>query len=326
MSILLAERLAALEANLNTKYGETLLQTRAIMEPVVQTESVNHYILNDIFPLVSPPMRRLLGSRNHRNIQLFDGAYNNVPKQCKEFESTVDIKRAELLADNRGVYADKIGPNLARQVVTHLDRQASFALLNSTTTHSQYVSYDGKAIFATDHTLDPSRSQSNLMTGSLTAENLQLALATAQGWTSNEGTSLNVGYEKPFLIVPPQLGFIAKSLVLPGLAADLKKPGETSNVLYDAAEVIVNPYLVSEASSWYLLFPLGGQAPITHASFIPPETVTRMDPEDPMVFERQVYSFGAFTMSHTYVPCWWQVLKSTGGGSSLYTGNNIIEL
>ena len=70
---------------------------------------------------------------------------------------------------------------------------------------------------------------------------------------------------------------------------------------------------------------MNGIAPITHAVHIEPEFYAQLDPTLPNVFERQVYSYGAYACTHSYIPAWWQTIKSTGGSANSYTGNNIAQ-
>lgn len=321
-----AERLKTIESNFNTIYGETMKKKKTWMDPCVQTFQAKSYILTDIWPAQMPPLRRMNGGRVHRNVSLIDTTKGNTlsPKTTVEWESTVDVKRRDILADNLGVYVSAVTDAAAR-TVQHADQLASLALLNGTTTHNQNVCFDGKAVFATDHDLDPTRTQSNLLSGSLTQDNFAAALETALQWTGNEGVPLLAGEDElPILVVPPQLKYTAISILEnPGIATSdaISKPWSKT---YKQADLIVNPYLREEPDAWYILFPMNGVAPIAYYQFIAPEFQIRMDLSDPIVYETQNFSFGAFADDHAFIPAWFTALKSKPTANT-YTGTNIKE-
>lgn len=185
-----------------------------------------------------PKLREWVGPRVLQNVAAQSYQLTN-----KDWELTVGVGRNDIDDDTLGIY-NPIVADMGRAAAKWPDQLARDALQAGTTD----TSFDGLPFFDTAHTLDPAATQSNNLTGALSAATFETARETMAAYKGEDGEPL--GVMPDLLIVPPQLEATAKRIV----STELVQEGGAgvSNVNRGAARVLMIPELSNEATTWYL--------------------------------------------------------------------------
>ena len=181
-----------------------------------------------------PRMREWIGDREIQNLTGSEYTIKN-----KDFESTIAVNRNDVADDKIGVYKPLI-QDMAQMVKRHPD-DLVFSLLGK-----GFITpcYDGKMFFATDHTFDNKKTQSNKGTKKLSPTAYAGARAQMMTIKGENGKSLKIVPDT--LVVAPQNEAVARQI----LFAELIN-GET-NVNKGTAELLVIPELADYPDQWYL--------------------------------------------------------------------------
>lgn len=194
-----------------------------------------------------PSMREWLGPRLFANVE--GHAYD---LKNRTFELSVGLSRDDIEDDQLGWTAPMIS-DFGRQAAKWPDQLTKEALQNGTViTGPGGAGFDGLPFFSAAHTLDPSGTQSNNLTGTaLTASNYGVARETMMAYTDEDGQPL--GIMPDLLVVPPQLETEARTILNTDFIAD---PGGVAagvnNVFKGSADLLVVPELANEPTTWYL--------------------------------------------------------------------------
>jgi len=331
------QRLLKLGQDVSTQFGTQLLlqEGKALMDNLITVRPTpSIYITDSILGRV-PVVKLLQDTREFNNLQVLDSAagLDSRVKQCLPYGNSVKVKKTDVMSRNVVLDAGAIASGLAARVAEHPSHQATVALLNSTTTHNQYIGFDSQAIFSTAHTYpgNPSvAAQSNLMSGTFTEANVEEYIATARAWQDNEGQPLFSGGDlKPVVMVGEKNYWTAAKMFDRNYGTDIVGGTATAeNILKNKIEWFSNPWLdaYGEADSFYIFFRRAGISPIVHAVFEQPLMINIVDPQNLHVAMTREFLFMTEMYTHTFVPFWYNCLKSTGTGtaSSTYTGNTIL--
>lgn len=190
-------------------------------------------------------MREWFGDRVITNAQARSYVLTN-----RKWEKTIGLDRDDIEDDNLGVFEGVALKGLAYAAKKQTDRQIISLMQTNPVTfaNGDNVCYDGKAYFATDHTIGPDDSTytiDNLDSLALDATNFLTAWSKMVSYQDGQGNSL--GIMPTHLLVPPQL----KKTALDIVAAALISTGG-SNVLVNWVEVLVIPELSNDPTAWYL--------------------------------------------------------------------------
>lgn len=205
-----------------------------------------------------PKMREWLGERQLLNLSSRSYVLPN-----KDYEATLELDRNVILDDQFGIYngrADMLG----MQAAMWPDDLMTAALQNGDSTAA--LCYDGQPFFSANHPTDPdnpaSAVQSNLYTtaGSgatpLTAANFNLVRSKLIAWQGTDARP--IGVVPDLLIVPPALEVTARQILQATFIAPTAAVGQNAantvqgNVLTGMADILVNPRLAGQDTTWYL--------------------------------------------------------------------------
>ena len=227
--------------NLLDEYGRPWWSQVAMELPSDTDEEVHGWIQQ------IPGVREWLGDRILH--ALSEAAYR---LKNRPFEDTVQVSK-DRIAD-RKIAADTVLMRmLGYQFAKFPDRTIATELLTGYATRK---CWDGKAMFATDHPVDPldaskgTFSNLNASGMGLTAANFDTVFSAMSQFKNADGNLLGVVPDT--LIVPPQLRttahLIAKAAYVPnsGGTATQSNPNEGT------VDVIMLPELGTEATTWYL--------------------------------------------------------------------------
>jgi len=246
-----------------------------------------------------PQVRKWVGERQGQNLAAQTYAIEN-----EKFEMTVAVAREDIEDDQVGLYSP-LFRQLGIKAAEH-DDQLVFTLLREGFTRK---AYDGKPFFATNHTIGK-KTVSNRGNVPLTRENFRAARAQMRAITDERGSPLGFFYRKPiYLVVGPALEATALEIV--GVQT---LSGGGANPDYQAAEILLSPWLVDEAEPYWFLID-GAQAlkPFVLQRRTRPEWVEKESPEtSDETFKRDVILYGLRERKAAGYLFWQLAYGSTG--------------
>ncbi len=280
------------------RYQATLLKTPSFAEQIASvvpsSTRENHYGWIGRIPKI----REWIGERQVNNL-----ASRSYVLVNKEWEDTVGIKRVDIEDDQFGLFNMGVDM-LAMQAKIWPDRLITDILRNGHTSGLPYQAYDGQPFFSASHPVNvdqPATTFSNYSsTGmALTGANYQTVRQNMGAFVGEDGSPL--GIIPNVLMVPPQLeqqgrqilnaDFIAPAAAIGQNAASVMQ----SNTLKGSAELIVNPWLAGDATTWYLF---SAQFPIKPFVFQlrqAPEFVYKTNPnDDESVWRVNQFQYGVY--------------------------------
>lgn len=223
-----------------------------------------------------PKMREWIGERNIKNLKTYKWQIEN-----KDWESTVVVPRNSIQDDQYGLFTNVIA-SMGASAKTHPE-EIVYGLLNAGFTA---LGYDGKAFFATDHVFG-----SNKGTAALAAPSYGLALAAIKRIKDDSGKFLFTGNEQLTLVVPPELESTARKILESDFVSVAGGSAE-NNIYKGSAKLIVSPQLTS-ATAWFIIVDFNGLKPLIFQERQKPQFTTAINPDDPNVFMRKEFLYGA---------------------------------
>ncbi len=221
-------------------------------------------------------MRKWDGPRVIQNLNTHAYQLENEP-----YELTVGVDRDDMEDDQLGVY-NPLFEELGRQSKKWPDQVIKTALQAGTT----QLGFDGVAMFASTHPLNPAGNQSNnFTTTALTAANFSVVRAAMAAYTGEDGEPLGVNGDT--LIVPPALEDTANTIVTATVGAS----GAT-NVQKGQARVVVVPELANAGTTWYLADTSNAIKGLVWQLRKSPEFVSKTELTDDNVFFQKQFVWG----------------------------------
>lgn len=238
-----------------------------------------------------PTMREWIGDRVVNNAMAKSYTIVNA-----KFEQTEGLQKSKIDDDQYGLFSSMIIPMMAFQAKKYPD----YRFISTLQANGLWA--DGKAYFATDHPVNVDDASfgtfSNEHTSTpLTHNNYSQGRATMLARIGEDGKSL--GVNPTALIIPPQLEPTAKLIINSDTMAgasfgnETTQVGATTNVNKGTAEIIMIPELSNQPDTWYLA---DLSKPIRPFLWQLREAVSfayRIDPKDPVVFDKDMYLYGA---------------------------------
>lgn len=234
-----------------------------------------------------PGMKELIGE-----VKLDEFGNAGFSISNKEWESTVQVKIADIERDKLGLY---------RPAFTEMADVARFhpqelvaALLNTGFTATDYT---GSAFFADSKKYDPSDKSKNAatfdnkLTAALSAASFVAARTALKQMKNSKGKNLNLG-RKLVLVVPPALEETANKL---RTAENISVTGGSTetNTLRNTFEVLVLNDLTSN-TAWFLME--GGRAikPLVVQFEARPQFIVGDDPKADYAIKQKVFLYQAY--------------------------------
>lgn len=243
-----------------------------------------------------PRLRKWVGERTVHNLASRGYVIVNEP-----YEDTISISRPDVEDDQFGFF--NMGTELlGMQTKLWPELQLVNMLQNGHTTGAAYQCFDGQPFFSASHPVNTDNAGQGTYSNysasglALTAPNYQTARQTMMGYKGEDGNPLAIIPD--VLMVPPALetvgrqilnaDFIAPAAALGGNATSVMQ----SNVLKGSADLVVNPHLAGQDTTWYLLctqFPI---KPLIWQLRQAPRFVAKVSPDDETVFRLNEYQYG----------------------------------
>lgn len=239
-------------------------------------------------------MRKWVGPRVALNLKEHVATVVNDP-----FEVTVELDRDDIEDDNLGLFAGITIPDMGQAAKKHPDQ------LLVTSLQANPTMWDAKALFATDHpTYAPTGAtqtyQNVYTTTPLNADNFATVWTNMSAIVGENGQPLGLMPNK--LFVPPQLKKTALQIMNSTTIAQTIKniagaenvaAAGADNVLKGWCDVEVIPELAGQGTVWYVADCTRKIKPFLYQVRRPAQFVSRVNPDDPKVFDMKVFTYGA---------------------------------
>jgi len=170
--------------------------------------------------------------------------------------------------------------------------------------------FDGVAMFANNHPLDPAGVQTNTWNLALTAANYATVREAMMAFTGDDGRPLNV--MPNLLVVPPQLEREALTIINADIIPSAAGTASESNVLKGSAQVLVIPEFANAATTWYLLDTSKPIKPFVWQNRRAIEFVNMATPNADNVFFNRQLIWGIDGRGAAGMGCWWLAARSVG--------------
>lgn len=230
----------------------------------------------------------------------------NYEVENQKWANGLAVKREHLEDDNLGVYAPAIRTMAADFDLHKAELLFEDRLLNAFTR----TCYDGQAMCDTDHLDNEETAQSNKATAALSVSSFETGLEKMPTFTDDRGKKLNM--MATHLIVPPQL----RSTALKIVGRDIGVDGNAgvSNINKGVVEVMVVPWLSAQPTYWFLADLSKDLKPYIYQTRIGVEFSALINPEDPNVFDQDVFKYGG-RERYTIAEGAWQCLYGSDGSA-----------
>lgn len=280
---------SALEA-LNTSVRATFMSAYAGSEEIWHprvTAMVPSGGASNIYPLaIDPgPVREWSsGERLIKSLQL--GSYQVFNTR---YEKTVGINRDTLRDDQTGALIMQVR-EIGRKFRQHPDEMIAAIIV------ANPAGLDGLTLFHATHQRNPLVPDGNTFANlfgskALTKDNLMAVRATMRSRKGPDGLVLRTNPR--LLIVPPSLEYTAMQIAKAGFVPSTAGTASEENVIKGMFDVLVIDQLEVAPTTWYLADVSTEDKPFIMQERDPLELVTQFDPNDPAVFNRNEYVWGA---------------------------------
>lgn len=217
----------------------------------------------------------------------------------KHYEATVAVDR-NALDDNRlGMILPRV-----RQLGMEAARYPRELVMDTIIAGTSLTGYDGKALFADDHT-----GGDNLLVGAGTSvANIQSDLAEAFGamreFQDDRGRPLNLTPD--LVVVPAELEFPMREALNAAII------GTNTNVYQGICDILVAPEL-TDANDWYVFNTRGAMKALIYQVRKAPEFVALDAADDYANFMRRELLYGVDARCAVGVGIWWYAAKVVNG-------------
>lgn len=243
-----------------------------------------------------PRLREWIGDRLVHNLSAADYTIKN-----RSFELTVGVDRDDIEDDQLGIY---------NPMMEEMGYQAGMwphdLIMEVINGGETLLCFDGQPFFDPDHPIELADggtiTQANLLTGlPLNAENYFEARARFRAFKGEDGRKF--GVNPNLLVVPSAL----EQQGLEILQAERLANGGT-NIARGTAELLILNELESD-TDWFLADTRRPLKPLVFQQRKAPEFVSMDSPDDPNVFSRKEYQYGADSRGNAGYGLWFLMVK-----------------
>lgn len=236
-------------------------------------------------------MQEWIGPRLLQNLYTHEIQITN-----HDYELTVSVQRNDIEDDKLGVYRQRF--EIFGRATAKWPDQLLVARLQANPN-----GFDGVAMFAATHPLDPAGNQDNDYALALNAANYRTNRQLMMAYTGEDGQPLNVVPD--LLIVPPQLEGVAKDICQAPFLA-----GGATNTDYGTARVLMVPELANAGTRWYLADTSTGIMPWIFQLRRAPTMVMKDGPTDDNAFWDRDLIYGSDARGYVEPGPWWLMSTS----------------
>ena len=232
-----------------------------------------------------PGMKKFLGEAQIKNLVDHNFGVSNI-----EFESTVGVKRIDILRDQFGVY-NMAFPAMGVAARQHPDELLADAMVGG----FDSVCYTGKKFFDTNHEPQVGKTKfSNLWTKKLSRDNFRIARRNLKSRRNAENRPMNLGVDL-VLVVAPKNEELGREI----LVAE-KVGGGNDNVDKGTARLEVWSQLSGSEDAWFLIENGYPVKPFIHQVEIATEmqSLTDLSSEHVLLFKQFLHqAYGSYNVA-----------------------------
>ena len=292
MAVVTSDFLSAMYTNLKAVYLQTFEAAqnaeqwqRLVMEIPSTTLTETYEWLGSVPKMAEWVDERLLGDLSEESFSLTN----------KHYEATVAVDR-NALDDNRlGMILPRV-----RQLAEEAARYPRELVMSKIVAGTTDTGYDGKALFANDHT-----GGDNLLGGSgVTVANIQTDLTAVFGamreFTDDHGRPLNITPD--LVVVPAELEFPMRTALNAAIVSS------NTNVYQGICDIMVAPEL-TDATDWYAFNTKSAMKALIYQVRKAPEFVALDAADSYANFMRRELLYGVDARCAVGVGIWWYAAK-----------------
>lgn len=286
-----AAQLAALFTAFDLRYQQVFSSTPTYADKLAMTIPVTTEILTLPWIGKLPTMREWIGDRVVNNA--LSKFYQITPKL---FEDTQGLNKSKIDDDQWGLFATQILPMMAEQAKKWPDYRIA------DTIRANGLWSDGLAFFHASHPVNVDKSSlgtyaNDYTSMPLTHDNYRLVRQAMMSQVGEDGKNLGI---KPNLLIHPSnlegdamLILKAENIAPGSFGLQTSQVGNITNISRNTAEPLWIPEFDADPNTWYLADTTRAIKPFVWALREAPSFAMRVDPRDPVVFDRNEYLFGA---------------------------------
>jgi len=237
-------------------------------------------------------MREWVGPRILQNLYTHEIQIIN-----HDYELTLSVQRNDIEDDYLGVYRQRFA-DFGRATAKWPDQLLRARI------QANPNGFDGVAMFAATHPLNPAANQDNDYALALNAANYRTNRQLMMAYLGEDGEPL--GVVPDLLVVPPQLEGVAKDICQAPFLA-----GGATNTDVGTARVLMIPEFANEATRWYLVDSRWGIKPWIFQRRKAPVLVAKDAPTDDNSFWDRDLVYGADSRGYVEPGPWWLMSRST---------------
>lgn len=291
-----ATQLQALFTSFIARFQDMYTQIPTFLDKLATTSTTTTEIVR--FPWMGrlPVVREWIGDRVENSAAL--KFYDVTPKL---FETTFGLDKSKIDDDQYGFFSSHILPQMAMQARKWPD----YRLVDFIRSNPLWA--DGKAFFATDHPIHVDDASIKGFDGNnyyandyastpLTLDNVAKVRQAMMAQVGEDGKSLEI--VPNLLVYPPQLEQTARHILESEYIAPASYGNQTSqvgminNTMKGMFEGLMIQPLGADADTWYLADTTKPIKPFGWLLREPFSFAQRVDPRDPVVFDKNKYLFG----------------------------------
>lgn len=267
------------------------------------------------------------GTNRHNNNYVL----NDIQVTNKDWELTAQLPRPKLMDDQFGAFLNMAPAHMAREAMVLPDREIVKYMENDALTTDDW---DGVPYFSASHPIDPTgltttATQANIFPnlsdayayGGLTPLNFKTVRASHLSRKAMDNSPMGLRTSGLKLMTHPDGEYDARIATSAAFypAAISNGAAPVSNVWAglpeaERVEVLTNSWLKNDGS-WYLLSAGEVSKPFYWSQRMALELTTIVDPQNPIVFERNVYTIGGYIRGAAFQGLYHLATKGTSQSS-----------
>jgi phage major head subunit gpT-like protein len=229
-----AAKIEAAYVGFHKTFNDRLAKADSVFAQIATVERTTEMIDRQVWLTGLPMMRRWVGDKVLSKLNA-----ESHPITTQPYEASLEVSKHDILNDKLGMYRPKIN-RLADTYGWALDNLVIGMLAAGVQGVAAGATYDGQNLIDTDHTAlsGGGVSQSNKVTGALSATTYNLAWTRYLGFLDENGVPVNAAGRRMKLVVGPAWREVARDI----LDQVTQNTGE-SNMDRGTADLIVTPWI-----------------------------------------------------------------------------------
>lgn len=297
MALITPADIRALHVSFSTIYREAFAGTQPWYSKVATEVPIGTATARFGFMGQQANLRQWVGPRVVNDLQAYSYSLDMLP-----WEFTISVDRHDWEDHNLGVYTPMFA-DMGRAAAKLADQRLT------TIIQANGNGFDGVAMFAGTHPLNPAGVQDNNLALALTETNYEAARAAMMAFSGEDGSPL--GIIPNVLAVPPQLEGTGRRILNASIVMDATGTAGISNVMAGSASLMVVPEWANQPTRWYLFDTSRAIKPFVWCLREAPKFVAKQSPDDDSVFWDREFVWGVEARGEAGFGPWFLAVRST---------------